>query len=155
MSSPPDPNAKVLFRVPNEDGTAEVETLWAYALGSDQYKLDNCPFYAYGVSLHDTVFAPLDADEGLPVFVRVISKSGNRTIRVVFDLPVAVGNESQRLLDETISLGCSYEGANPSYIVLNVPAEVQLSRVAETLIKSGVTWEHADPTHEELHRDGA
>jgi hypothetical protein len=32
----------------NEDGSADVETLWATHLGADEYKLDNSPFYAYG-----------------------------------------------------------------------------------------------------------
>lgn len=50
MSEPAQPNAKVLFRVANEDGSTEVETLWATGLGDDRYKLDNSPFYAYSVS---------------------------------------------------------------------------------------------------------
>ena len=64
MSEPTEPNAKVLFRVPNEDGGADVETLWAYDLGSDKYKLDNLPYYAYGVSSDDVVLAPFNEDEG-------------------------------------------------------------------------------------------
>jgi hypothetical protein len=54
MSS--EPTAKVLFRVPDEEGGATVETLWATPVGDDQYKLDNSPFYAYGASWEDTVF---------------------------------------------------------------------------------------------------
>jgi hypothetical protein len=50
MSDFNQPTAKVLFRVPNNDGSAEVETLWAFDLGNDQYKLGNSPFYAYSVS---------------------------------------------------------------------------------------------------------
>lgn len=50
MNDPEQPNAKVLFRVINEDGTAEVETLWATKLDGDNYQLDNSPFYAYAVS---------------------------------------------------------------------------------------------------------
>jgi uncharacterized protein DUF4265 len=83
MNDHDQPTAKVLFRVPNEDGTAEVETLWAVDLGNDEYKLDNCPFFAYGVSLHDVVYAPIDVDEGRAVFQRILIKSGNRTIRVI------------------------------------------------------------------------
>jgi uncharacterized protein DUF4265 len=50
--------AKVLFRVPNEDETAEVETLWAFDLGEGRYRLDNSPYFAYGVSVGDVVLAP-------------------------------------------------------------------------------------------------
>jgi hypothetical protein len=47
MTSSRHPDAKVLFRVPNEDGTAEVETLWATSLGGDKYQIDNSPFWGY------------------------------------------------------------------------------------------------------------
>lgn len=91
MAEPATPNANVLFRVAYVDGSAEVETLWSTALGNDQYKLDNTPFYAYSVSWEDTVFAPFDPDEGMPTYQRVVEKSGNRTIRVRFDPPCASG----------------------------------------------------------------
>lgn len=45
MSDSLEPNAKVLFRVIDEEGNADVETLWATHLGADDYKLDNSPFY--------------------------------------------------------------------------------------------------------------
>lgn len=94
MTEPHEPTSKVLFRVPNEDGTSEVETLWAYDLGNDRYKLDNLPFFAYSVSLHDIVLAPLNPVEGMATFERILSKSGNRTIRVIFEPPVS---EARRL----------------------------------------------------------
>ncbi len=50
------------------------------------------PFYAYGASLGDTVLATHDADEGRPTFRSVLSKSGNRTVRVTFDPPVERDN---------------------------------------------------------------
>jgi hypothetical protein len=155
MNETAEPTAKVLFRVPNEDGTVEVETLWAHDLGGDQYKLDNCPFYAYGVSLHDIVYAPHGPDEERATFQRVVSKSGNRTIRVTFDPPVVVGNESDKILQGLVALGCDYEGANPSYVVVNIPPSVALERIAEYLVKSKANWEHADPTYAELYPDDA
>ncbi|MEO8276669.1 MAG: DUF4265 domain-containing protein [Thermoanaerobaculia bacterium] len=88
MTQPPAPDSKVLFRVPEDDGSSTVETLWATALGNDEYKLDNSPFYAYSVSWEDVVYAPIDPDEGRPTFVRVVRKSGHRTIRIRFDPPV-------------------------------------------------------------------
>lgn len=151
MNPAPEPTAKVLFRVPEEDGTTNVETLWAYDLGSDQYRLDNLPFYAYSVSLEDVVYAPHDTAEGLPTFKRVISKSGNRTVRIAFDLPAEAGNASQEILDQLVALGCGYEGANKSYIVINIPPSVDLSGVCDLLVQGGVNWEHADPSYDEVH----
>lgn len=153
MTSAADPTAKVLFRVPRSDGSADVETLWAYDLGDNRYKLDNTPFYAYGVSLGDTVLAPHNADEGRPAFDRVLSKSGNRTIRVAFEPPVEPGNPSDHVLQRLVQLGCQYEGANPRYIAITVPPEVDLSAVASCLVECQANWEHADPTYEELHPD--
>jgi len=150
MTDSAQPNAKVLFRVLNEDGSSEVETLWATPLGDDNYKLDNSPFYAYGVSWKDVVFAPFNSEEGHPTFQRVVSKSGNRTIRVIFETPVETGNESDQLLRGLLALGCDYEGANGRYIAVNVPPGVELEAVRNYLIENNATWEHADPTYSSL-----
>ena len=150
-----DPTAKVLFRVPDDDGGATVETLWAVPLGNDLYKLDNSPFYAYGVSWQDTVLAPLDTQEQFPTFQSIVKKSGSRTIRVLFDLPVSRGNPSDQVLQGLIALGCSYEGANPKYISVNIPPVVELQDVRSYLIEHDAQWEHADPTYESLFPDEA
>ncbi len=149
------PTAKVLFRVPGTDGSANVETLWAYDLGGDRYKLDNSPFYAYGVSAEDTVFAPHDDAEGFPMFRSVVAKSGNRTVRVAFDPPVVVGNESDSVLQGLVALGCDFEGANPRYVVVSVPPSVDLRAVVRYLVECEATWEHADPTYEDFHANDA
>ena len=155
MNSTTDPATKVLFRVPEEDGTASVETLWAHDLGSDQYRLDNLPFYAYSVSPQDVVYAPHDPDEGRPTFKQVISKSGNRTIRIAFDLPVESDNVSRHILDLLVALGCGYEGANRKFIAVNIPPDVGLSSVCNLLVQRDVNWEHADPTYEEIYGNDA
>jgi Domain of unknown function (DUF4265) len=153
MNDASTPNAKVLFRVSEEDGSAQVETLWATSLGGDQYKLDNSPFYAYSVSWEDVVYAPHDPAEGRPTFQRVVKKSGNRTVRVIFDPPVEDGNRSDKMLQGLVALGCSYEGANRGYMSINIPAEVKLQHVREYLIFKEAQWEHADPSHSELFPD--
>jgi hypothetical protein len=144
------PNAKVLFRVPADDGTAEVETLWATELGNDEYKLDNSPFYAYSVSWQDIVYAPFDPIEERPTFLRVIKKSGNRTVRVIFEPAVEAGNPSDQLLQGLVALGCSYEGADRGYMSINIPADVQLEVVRDYLIFKQANWEYADPRYSDL-----
>jgi hypothetical protein len=150
MAQEATPNAKVLFRVTYDDGTAEVETLWATALGNDQYKLENSPFYAYSVSWEDIVYAPFDPNEEWPTFQHVVTKSGNRSIRVRFDPPVLEGNASDNVLKGLVSLGCSYEGANTAYICINVPPGTELMGIRKYLIDHDAEWEHADPTYAEL-----
>ena len=147
------PDSKVLFRVPRDDGGDDVETLWAPSLGGDRYKLDNSPFYAYSVSWEDVVLASWSEEESFPTFERVVEKSGNRAVRVVFDPPVEAGNESDRILQGLVGLGCSYEGASHSYIAINIPPAVELETVTAYLIASGVQWEHADPSYDELYPD--
>ena len=149
------PTAKVLVRVAESDGSANVETLWAHDLGGDRYRLDNSPFYVYGVSAEDTVFAPHDDTEGFPTFRSVVSKSGNRTVRVIFDPPVVTGNESDSVLQGLVALGCDFEGANPRYVVVNVPPRVNLRAVVRYLVEREANWEHADPTYDEFHANDA
>lgn len=146
----PAPTAKILFRVSDDDGGAHVETLWAYDLGDDCYRLANSPFFAYSVSWEDVVFAPFDSAEGFPTFVRVVSKSGNRTVRISFDVPVEEGNASDHVLQELSAAGCSPEGFDSQYIAVNVPPEILLEEVARFLNECDVAWEYADPTEEEL-----
>lgn len=150
MTEPSSSDSKVLFRVPEDDGSAQVETLWATSLGNDEYRLDNSPFYAYSVSWEDVVFAPFDATEEFATFQRVLKKSGNRTVRVIFDPPVQDGNESDQMLQGLVNLGCSYEGANRGYMSINIPATVDLSAVRQYLVAKRAQWEHADPTYAEL-----
>jgi len=143
-------DSKVLFRVANEDGSADVETLWAYALGDDTYRLANSPFYAYSVSCEDIVYAPYTEEEEMATFQSVVEKSGNSTVRIVFDSPVEDGNEPDRILKHLVAKGCSFEGAYGFYIAVNVPKYVDLDTVRSFLIETDATWEHADPTHAHL-----
>jgi Domain of unknown function (DUF4265) len=155
MSENPAPTAKVLFRVVEEDGSANIETLWAFDLGDDRYRLDNSPFFAYSISVGDIVHAPVDAQEGRPTFSSVLEKSGNRTVRVILDPPLANGNSSDDLIRELLAIGCTYEGANPSYLCIIIPQEADFDGVCRRLTALDIEWEHADPAYVELHPDGA
>jgi Domain of unknown function (DUF4265) len=155
MSDLGSPTKKVLFRVVGEEGVVNVETLWAFDLGNDRYRLDNSPFYAYSVSLGDVVYAPIDAAEGRPTFKTMLKKSGNRTVRVFFDEPVQAGNDSDILLQGLVAMGCEFEGANPRYVAVTIPPQVELAAVRDYLVENELTWEHADPSYTELYPDDA
>lgn len=149
----PAPTAKVLFRVPDDERGADVETLWAYELGDDLYQLANTPFFAYGVSWEDVVSAPYDPDEEFPTFREVVSKSGNRTVRILFDIPVEEGNESSMVLLGLEERGCSCEGLDKTFIAVNIPPDIPLGDIALYLNDCDVEWEYADPTEEDLFED--
>jgi hypothetical protein len=50
-------------------------------------------------------------------------------------------------------MGCSYEGANPKYICIEIPSDVDLLKVGEYLTENNVQWEYATPTYNELYPD--
>jgi hypothetical protein len=133
----------------------EIETLWARQLGPDLYELDNTPWFAYGVSWRDVVEARSPSGADFPEFVRVVRKSGYRTIRLILDPPADKAPESQAILDRLRELGCSYEGANPHLIGVDIPPSVDLMTVRQFLITTEQEWEHADPPYEQLFPDDA
>ncbi len=135
---------KVLMHSPDGDA----ETLWATPVGENRYRLENSPFFAYGVSWLDVVEAAPDA-VGQLVLSGVVQKSGHRTVRVIFASGIESA-EARSVLEELVRLGCSYEGYNPRYVSVDVPPEADLAAVAEYLTRTGQRWEYADPTYAEL-----
>ena len=129
-----------------------VETLWADPVGPNLYRLDNSPFWAYGVSWRDVVEAHPDPD-GQIRMTRVVEKSGHRTVRVIFDRGVDESPEARAVLDGVTALGASYEGMNPRYLAIDVPPEGDLMAVARYFTEHGVQWEHADPRYSDLYPD--
>ena len=152
MSDHPD-MCKIVLRVVREDGSVDIETPWATKVGDDLYRVENSPFYAYSLSWLDVVLAPYSEEEERPTFEKVVEKSGHRTVRIIFDPPVEDGNESMDKLQQLVDLGCSYEGANTSYICLDIPPETDFSTVSKFLMDEELNFEHADPTYEELYPD--
>jgi len=144
-------NVKLEFRIENEDGSVDVETPWAVPMGDDLYELANIPFYAYRVSESDVVHATKDTDDGFPVFKKVVKKSGNKTVRIIFEPPVEEGNPSEQILNQLVAKGCSYEGANKAYIGLTIPPQVDLFEIRDFLEQHKLQWEHADPKHEDIY----
>ena len=143
--------AKIALESP--DG--EIETLWADVLGDHRYRLDNLPWYAYRVSLQDVVEARPD-DAGQLRMVRVLEKSGNRTIRVRCEIGDTDGEltyESKQFLAGLVERGCSYEGADKILVAINVPPAVRLEDIAGYLESSPFEWEYADPPYEDLFPD--
>lgn len=120
------------------------ETLWAFDLGNNRYRLCNIPFMLYGVSMSDIVFAPYAEEHACARFERVIIKSGNRTLRFVVD-PEPDKARIHELLDTIHALGCGAEHSSGAFFALNVPAGVRLTRVTRWLERQGFEWEITDP----------
>ena len=77
----------------------------------------------------------------MPDFIRVIEKSGHRTIRVILE----DGEGKKEVLEEIVKLGCTYEGANDIYFGVDIPPEANLEALTTFLTKREDQWEHGDP----------
>jgi hypothetical protein len=133
-----------------DPGANITETLWAKPIDENLYQLDNSPFFAYGVSWQDVIEARVGDDHVLE-YVRCVKKSGNRTVRLIFQGYRNTDSLAEEFLTALRNLGCSYEGMQPSMISVNVPPSVHLEVVTEYLKnQSGIQWEYADPTYEQV-----
>lgn len=141
-----DQMVKVRLRGPH---AGDVETLWATPVDGDHYRLENSPFFAYGVSWEDVVEAH-PGDDNVLEFTRRVERSGNRTLRVIFDYP-SDDPRAEGILRRLREFRCSYEGMKPRMITINVPSWVDLDEVTDFLSgRSGLQWEYGDPTYEEV-----
>jgi hypothetical protein len=145
--------ARVLFDVHDRGRGIEAETLWTRSLGEDRYVIENSPFCAYNISLHDVIHAPYCEKRDVPVFGSVLSKSGNRTLRIIFGSALISRWSSKRLLGLLASSGCTYERANKNYVSLVVPSAVDIGAIRKVLRNAGARWEQADPAYDGLYPD--
>jgi hypothetical protein len=150
MSTNPN-EGMVKIRIPLDDGA---ETPWVTPMGGNRYRLENCPFFAFGMSFRDIIEAEPEED-GLLAFTRVVEKGGHRTVRV------ATADRSpvpEDLITKLNALGAWYEGADESYLVFDIPPDADFDAVIAELSacdEDAIHWEYVDPTWEELYPDAA
>jgi hypothetical protein len=135
---------------PPDKGGPEFEWVWAEPLGNDRYRVENSPFFAYGLSYDDVVRAAPDGPDAELQVQDVERKSGHRTLRLALDARFDIAHpEVRQFLDELLDLGCTYEGLPPKLVALDVPPELDVAKVVERLqapFRDGVLlWEWADP----------
>jgi len=119
----------VKIRLADDDGN--VETVWATSLGGDIYRIDNTPWYAYGISWNDIVEAKAPSPpEGL-AFTRVVQKSGHRTVRIILDEA-----ERPEALASLSGLGCTYEGSNGRFFGIDIPPQANFDAIVQFLSNS-------------------
>ena len=104
----------------------------------------------YRVSLGDIVegseYAPNMHD-----LTRVIEPSGNRAIRLILGERSGSDTEAgKEVLHGLTDLGCEYEAATLRFIGVTIPPGVDLQRVADYLVSTGLEWEYANPTYDDV-----
>ncbi len=134
---------------PGSAGPAD-DWLWAEPLGSGRYRVESCPFFAYGISRDDVVRAEDAAGEEAPRLECVIEKGGHRTLRAALGPGVELsGSAVKGLLERLAELGCTHETLRPKLLAIDLPAEVDVAKVAERLQAladdGAILWEWADP----------
>ena len=140
---------QVVFRL-EEGENVYIETPWVTDLGNKRYRMENTPFYYYGIALGDIITAQHSEEEGRLVFTRVLEKSGHKLVRIIFENPSDEDGVEKSHLESLVEMGCTYEACNPKYICLDIPPEIDLWDICNYLSKSYISWEHASPTHDEL-----
>jgi len=126
-------HVKVLFEIENEDGSIDIESVWAIPT-EHGYRIDNIPFYAKGVACDDEIIAAPDED-GMLRFVELRSPAGHSTIRLWF------ANESdvQPVRDVLRKMGCSSELDLSRLVAVDVPPSVPYSRLRAYLEQQEAT----------------
>jgi hypothetical protein len=105
------------------------ESLWAKPLGENQYRIENIPFYAYGLNYFDVVFAMSKSEDTIPEIQTLVSRSGHKTIRLFFPDGTS-DDERDRILDE---IGLSYEGINSFHFALDIEPNRDFQKIFDHL----------------------
>jgi hypothetical protein len=123
MSASNDANLqKIRFYLPQEDEDGarwppcESEGIWAFALGDGLFRVDNVPFYAYGVNIDDIVRAE-ERGADVPVVAEVVRRSGHSTYRIWME-DEAASNEMLAILKQG---GCYIERADEQLAAIDIP----------------------------------
>jgi hypothetical protein len=112
---------KVLFELePNQARGVESESLWAEKRTEQGYLLLNSPFFVFGVSAEDVVFA--SEENGKFVFRSVLTQGGHSTYRLFLRGGATVNSKAFIELWRSISeLGATYENANDTFVAVDIP----------------------------------
>ena len=130
---------KVVFELDESDWHDHAtESVWALPLRHDRYRIQNVPFYAYGVSYDDVVLAK--PRRGQLVVQGVSQRGGHSTYRVILT-PGTTHDKLEEAFKDLGSLGCTYERATDRLVAIDVPPESDIYRAyaaLETGEKAGI-----------------
>ncbi|HEL5339990.1 TPA: DUF4265 domain-containing protein [Stenotrophomonas maltophilia] len=143
---------KVFFQLePDADGypPVSVESVWATPGKAErEYVIDNIPFFEAEAALGDTIH--VQEREGQLWFDRVVSRSENSLIRIVFFDKSCVETVKSQLE----SLGCSTEYLRQyDLLAVNVPSSANLADV-QAYLRSEERAGRIDSEEPILRRDG-
>jgi len=140
-----EPQSAILSLAGNDN-----ENIWVRKIKDDLYEVLTIPFWAYNLSLGDLVECHPDED-GIGLFIgKVVRKSGNRTVRIIFKHPLGLKHpEAIKLIEYLKQHGLRFETFHVRYISINMPSEDAyqdlLKHLEEISEEAGMIWEDGDP----------
>lgn len=102
------------------------ETVWAAPITSASYRIDNTPFYFFGLSYGDIVLAAPDVS-GQLIYQAVCAHSGHSTYRLM--LNKAHPERFERAWKALEALGCRGERGPGRIFAVDIPAQVDVYAV--------------------------
>jgi hypothetical protein len=122
-------DSKILLTFKDDEGNYQIESVWATKQG-EYYRIDNIPFSAPNIALHDVV--SVEEDDGALYFDELIEASKHSTIQMIIFDESKVSQIGKVLED----LKCSWEGSHlKNLIAVDVPPDVSYKVVKEYLDK--------------------
>jgi hypothetical protein len=109
---------KVYIDLPNHWAIGG-ESLWATPLGNDLYRVENVPFFAYGLNFLDVVLATSDSDQLKPEIRKLVEPSGHRTYRVLFHKETS-RDKQEELLATLEPYKATFERADGNHVAVDI-----------------------------------
>lgn len=134
---------KVFFELDINGGPGS-ESMWAEPVKDNEFRLDNIPFFAYGVSYNDTIQVTVREDNLF--FESVVRRGGHSTFRVFLKISDLETKFIEKQFQPFVDLGCSYEGNGQRLFSIDVPPTVDLKKVVD-LLEEGENiskWEYEE-----------
>jgi hypothetical protein len=121
------------------------ETVRATPIARERLRLDEIPVMTDGISYHDLVQASMGDPPGMHDFIKMIQKSGHRTLRFTTAAMHHRATKLPQLLARLVEAGCSHENKDQRFYAINVPPLVDITAIGAMLTEAAVTWNYADP----------
>lgn len=96
-----------------------VERLWVSRIAETVFRLENSPFYAYGLSFGDYVIAR--NVDGVLTFEKASRSGGHSTYRIIAAPSTDLEKFSDELKLQLRAFGCSFEGNGRGVFSIDVP----------------------------------
>ncbi|MBL0319040.1 MAG: DUF4265 domain-containing protein [Alphaproteobacteria bacterium] len=145
---------KVLFNLEVDEGgwpPTSVETLWAYEVAPELYKIDNIPFFVPFLAYNDTVKVEVINEE--LVAQKIIDTENHSTFRIYFEKEESFAE----ICESLVRLGCKTESGNKykHITVVDVPPNtsfISVKTYLEELEQRGVII-YEEPCISEHHNN--